>query len=631
MSVADKLRTRLTDLITAVEAAPHEHAARISQVAPVHRPGAVNLVRYMALRSHDAVQVQEGLSSLGATSLSHPEPAVLERLHAAHNVLDAFESAPLSYPMQPIATAYASADDILESNTATLLGPTQEDTHARIMVTLPAEAADDYELVLGFAQAGMELARINCAHDDESVWSRMVDNVHRAAHEVGREILISCDLAGPKVRTGDITPGPAVVRVRVTRKPSGEVIAPATLVVHAPGADPSATIAAATSPLAQRPVVPLLVDAAWLNNLHPGAVATLRDVHGRKRTFLIDAVDSQAQTAVLHGTKNSYIGTKTVLECEGKTTSLSGIAPLEQKLRLAVGDHAILTTDAAPAVVRDEGPTTIGCTAPEAVRALGVGHTVLFDDGSIEATVVETRESAAGEHEAVLEVTRAGIGGTNLAAHKGINLPDTDIPLPSLTAEDLAAFRFVATHCDIAAVSFIRTPDDVAFVLESLEAIAQDVAATDGAEAAERVRNLGIVLKIETIPAYEQLGSLLLEGMRHPKFGIMIARGDLAVELGFEKMVQVPGRIMKVAEAAHIPVIMATQVLENLAKNGLPSRAEITDAGYALRAECVMLNKGPHITEAIQILDRMSRKLGRTRLKNRQKLRQIGSWEHALG
>ena len=219
-----------------------------------------------------------------------------------------------------------------------------------------------------------------------------------------------------------------------------------------------------------------------------------------------------------------------------------------------------------------------------------------FDDGSIEATVIETRKSSAGEHAAVLEVTRAGIGGTNLAAHKGINLPDTDIPLPSLTAEDLAAFRFVATHCDIAAVSFIHTPED-------------------GAEAAERVRNLGIVLKIETIPAYEQLGSILLEGMRHPKYGIMIAHGDLAVELSFEKMVQVPGRIMKVAEAAHIPVIMATQVLENLAKNGLPSGAEITDAGYALRAECVMLNKGPHIAEAIQILDRMSRKLGRTRLK----------------
>jgi len=106
----------------------------------------------------------------------------------------------------------------------------------------------------------------------------------------------------------------------------------------------------------------------------------------------------------------------------------------------------------------------------------------------------------------------------------------------------------------------------------------------------------------------------------------MIARGDLAVELGFERMAEVPRLIAQMAEAAHVPTITATQVLENLAKSGLPSRAEITDAGYALRSEAVMLNKGPHITDAIRILETLSKKLGRSQRKNRQLLRRIGSW-----
>lgn len=616
-----RLRPLLDSLTTRVETASAEYAEQIAKVAPNHRPGAVNLVRYMALRSQDAVELQEGLSALGATSLSHPEPAVLERLHAARNVLDAFDGQAPTYPMQAIASAYATADDLLDANTQALLGPTQEGTHARIMVTLPTEAAEDYELVLDFARAGMELARINCAHDGEAAWEKMVEHVHRAAEEVGREILISCDIAGPKVRTGAIEPGPQVVRVRGERTAAGELLTHPTLVLYdASRAEQAQEVAEGASASAARPAVPLEVDAEWLAEVEPGSEVHFAEARGRSRTFSVESVEEGV--AVLRGERNCYLAEGTVLSHGTSTTQVRGVPALEQKIRLHRGDELVLSTSQEPARIAEGEVTTIGCTIPEVVTALEVGHAVIFDDGAISGHVTEVRTQGK-EHEAVITVEHAGPNGTNLAAYKGINLPETDIPLPSLTEEDIAALRFVATHCDIAAVSFIRTPDDVSFLLSTIEEIASE---QDSAELAQRVRELGIVLKIETVPAYEQLGTVLLEGMRHEKFGIMIARGDLAVELGFERMVQVPGRIMKLAEAAHIPVIMATQVLETLAKTGLPSRAEITDAGYALRAECVMLNKGPHITEAIQILDRMSRKLGRSRLKNRQMLRQVGSW-----
>lgn len=287
------LRPLLDSLTTRVENAAAVHTKQIAQVAPTHRPGAVNLVRYMALRSQDAVELQEGLSALGATSLSHPEPAVLERLHAARNVLDAFDGQAPTYPMQAIASAYAAADDLLDANTQALLGPTQEGTHARIMVTLPTEAAEDYELVLDFARAGMELARINCAHDGEAAWEKMVEHVHRAAAEVGREILISCDIAGPKVRTGAIEPGPRVVRVRGERSAAGELLAHPTLVLYdVSRANEAQEVAKGASASVARPAIAVEVDGAWLAEVEPGSEVHFAEARGRSRTFTVESVEN---------------------------------------------------------------------------------------------------------------------------------------------------------------------------------------------------------------------------------------------------------------------------------------------------------------------------------------------------
>ena len=83
----------------------------------------------------------------------------------------------------------------------------------------------------------------------------------------------------------------------------------------------------------------------------------------------------------------------------------------------------------------------------------------------------------------------------------------------------------------------------------------------------------------------------------------MIARGDLAIEVGWKNIAWIQEEILSICQAGHVPDIWATQVLETLAKKGIPSRAEITDAAMAQRAECVMLNKGPYILDAIKLLD----------------------------
>ena len=100
-------------------------------------------------------------------------------------------------------------------------------------------------------------------------------------------------------------------------------------------------------------------------------------------------------------------------------------------------------------------------------------------------------------------------------------------------------------------------------------------------------------------------------------FGVMIARGDLAVEIGFERLVEVQEEILWICEAAHVPVIWATQVLENLHKSGLASRAEVTDAGRAALAECIMINKGPHTLEVLRTLKDITQRSAGFRIKNR--------------
>jgi pyruvate kinase len=109
----------------------------------------------------------------------------------------------------------------------------------------------------------------------------------------------------------------------------------------------------------------------------------------------------------------------------------------------------------------------------------------------------------------------------------------------------------------------------------------------------------------------------------------MIARGDLAVECGFERLAEVQEEILWACEAAHLPVIWATQVLETEARTGRPSRAEVTDAAMGVRADCVMLNKGPHIVQAMRSLDDILRRMQQHQAKKRSLLRALKSWSRS--
>lgn len=246
---------------------------------------------------------------------------------------------------------------------------------------------------------------------------------------------------------------------------------------------------------------------------------------------------------------------------------------------------------------------TTASDAMDGVLDATTGERILFDDGKLPGIVRQVSAEAihveiAGREEETL-----------LRADKGINLPDTDLALDSLTKTDLEILDFVVQHADAVAYSFVRTADDVA-------RLQRELLLRNG-------EHLGIILKIETVRAFEELPALLLQAFKSSVAGVMIARGDLAVECGWERLAEVQEEILWMCEAAHVPVIWATQVLETLAKEGRPSRAEITDAAMAERAECVMLNKGPFIVEAVRLLNDILNRMAGHQSKKRPMLRKL--------
>ena len=259
------------------------------------------------------------------------------------------------------------------------------------------------------------------------------------------------------------------------------------------------------------------------------------------------------------------------------------------------------TCDARGRVV---SPATISCTLPDMFGDVRPNERIWFDDGKIGGII-----EAAGAAELRVRITTARSDGEKLRADKGINLPDSRLRTPALTDKDIADLAFVVQHADLVGLSFVRTPSDVRELQMQLQRL--------------DAPRLGIVLKIETTTAFEQLPSLLLTAMRSERVGVMIARGDLAVECGYERLAEVQEEVLWFSEAAHVPVIWATQVLETLAKTGVPSRAEITDAAMGERAECVMLNKGPHLNEAVRVLEDILQRMEAHQSKKSARLRRL--------
>jgi pyruvate kinase len=590
----ERVRTSLLELERSVDLAPFGS----------QRESARNLLHYLAFRRFDLRREQARLAHWGLSSLGRSESHVLYNLEAVLGWLDRLLNRPDESLPVPVGPDPERGRRILNRNARTLLGPPQAGRRVRIMVTMPTEAATDFWLVRELIKGGTDCVRINCAHDGPSEWSGMVGHVRRAERVLGKRCTIEMDLPGPKIRTGAIRPGPPVVKIRPKRDPMGRVTAPAPVwLIPAPVTRPTPAGGVA-----------LVLPPDWLGRRRLREQVELVDARQARRRFRI--VERTGEGWRAEARKTTYVATGTILVGtaeDGKEdpAPVGPVPPVELRIRLRIGDKLVLTARQDPgedaqrdAHGRVRAPAHIACTFPEALRLVRRGESVWLDDGRF-GSVVRSANAAR----LVLEITHAPSGGTWLGADKGINLPDTELNLPPIPPSDLDTLRFIARNADLVGYSFVHSAGDLVRLRTELARLGRP--------------KMGIVLKIETGRAFEELPGILLGALQQPPMGVMIARGDLAVEVGFDRLAEVQEEILWLSEAAHLPTIWATQVLEGLAKSGIPSRAEVTDAAMGERAECVMLNKGPHVVEAVRALDSILRRMQSHQAKKTAMLRHL--------
>jgi pyruvate kinase len=582
-----------------------------------------NLFCYLALRKQNISDLQLRLAEEGLSSLGTLESHVLVGIE---RVLKHFAiPAPPTNASGLCKINSYEGSTLLTERSELLLGPVGKGRSTRIMVTLDSSDIYQNELMQHLLENGMDLARINCAHNTEREWKLIIETLRGAEEQLvlkgkrisGSKCTILMDLAGPKIRTGPMKHKVRSIQISAPKDIYGRPVSFSEGYLDTEASQTEVLLTVDGSP-SNFVIAISKTNYGGLGSLKIGQKIIFKDARD-ERSHTITVLERTGPTRVRIGIEDTaFLNEGTKLECQiddadqddkcSFTVGAIKAQPIElnveagNKLRLykdtrlghASGSDSWDDDDSGGDGDGDDAPAAISCTHPEILDHVRVGHRVFIDDGKIEAIVSSSNEAYL-ELEIISPKGRTG----KIKSNKGINFPDSAIGLPALTTKDIKDLDFVSKYANIVGLSFVHGPQDIYDLHRALSKLGR--------------ADFGIIAKIETSDSVHNLGMTLIAGLELPKFAILIARGDLAVEVGFENLAYIQEDILCLCEAAHIPVILATQILESLAESGLRSRAEIADAIMGQRAECVMLNNGPHIIEAIEILSRLLGKEERLR------------------
>lgn len=588
--IVQHLIPALENLREAALALAQQHREVLTRIPRSQQESARNLLHYLSLRQHDIRQLQHELAELGLSRLGRVESHTVGSINVVLNALKALAGLPYSEDTSN-EPEIRQGRGRLEDHTKAIFGAAAPASPTRIMVTMPSEAATDPALIHGLLASGMQVMRISCAHDDIDAWLSMIGHLRRAEKLLGKSCQVFADLAGQKLCTGAIKSLGHLVEFKVKRDSWGREIAPA-FVWLTPASQPE------TPRLTVDAVLP--IEDSVLALAHANDTLDVDDTRGSRRHLILIERNGNSWLAKCH--RHAFIddSARCKLYRQENLIAEGALGELPEVLlpiTLKIGDTLQLVKSnklGRPAIKDDNGrllqPARIPCSQDSVFCSVEFGQPIWFDDGKIGGTIKAV-------HPDVIEIliNHAAPQGSKLYAERTIRLPETKLPISGLTDTDSQHLQALVGYIDIVGLSFVRNERDVRFLHQKL----QDLNAT----------HLGCVLKIETRQGFEHLPDILLAGMQHPPLAVMVAHGDLAVEVGFERLSEVQDEILCLCEAAHVPMIWATQVLENMTKRGVPSRAEVSDAALAIRAECVMLNKGAHVIPAIEFLQGMLQRM----------------------
>lgn len=584
---ADALRASLTALVRIVEEEEAAQRGKIDAVLPKHRLSAANLAHYIGLRRQDIHRLQLDLAALGLSSLGRSEGHVRDTLLRLCAWLKGERDDAMAAEADD-RLDWARAERILHANTRALFGSRPRDRHVYIMVTAPKAEQATGAWADEVLKAGADLLRINGAHESPQEWAAIAATFKSRAFALGKSGRIVVDLPGPKLRVEIRQPGSAVLHLKRAKDRLGRTVAPA-----------AARLVAEYQGGAQIPV-----PDHWLPQLQPGDRIGMTDPAGREREIVVEGPAENGVPArcerslyLTPGLALAWRRGDAVLG-EGRVGMLPG---LPGELRLDTGDAFLVNENGQS---DDPCVPALAFPDPKLLAQVRTGERVVLDDGRIVAIAEAARPGGL-----LCRVQRAVKAPTRLRSGKGIAFPDSELVLGQLGPQDEIALGFALEHADGVNVSFVSSAEDVALVGQRLRKGGKP--------------GFGMTLKLETRGAMHNLPGILFEALKYDPVGIMIARGDLAVELSFERLAEMQEELLWFGEACHLPVIWATEVLDTVAHTGMPTRAEITDAAMSMRAECVMLNRGPFLPMATRMLADIIGKMEAHQYKKRSLFRQL--------
>jgi pyruvate kinase len=576
------LRRRVQLVVDAIHREATEYRRQIEAALPGQRRSARNLAHYIGLRKQGVRQLQLDLAALGLSSLGRSEGHVYDTLLRLVGWLKMPDSGRYVQDGTDMLDTN-TAEAILHENTHALFGPRPVDRHVYVMVTAPEADEVTREWADKVLRAGANVLRINAAHESPEAWGRSVEVVRARAAALGRRVKVFVDLPGPKLRAEIRRTQAAVLHFLRHKDRQGKTIAP-TSVWFVPR-------------FREQPQVP--IPDEWFGRLRADDRLRIQDAGGRERELVIR--EASAEGARAECNLSLFITPGLALEWRRGHRLLGrgriGAIPREPCDVLLNRDDRFILNESGRAKRAGRMPV-LRCPEPGVLKQVKRGERLVLDDGRIVAVVEST-----GAGGMVCRVTMTSKSPARLGSHKGLAFPDSHVTLSALGLEDELALKFALAHADGVDVSFVNSRHDVDRIVERLR--------TEGSP------GFGLVLKLETQGAIRNLPDILFAALRYRPTGLMIARGDLAVEASFEQLAQLQEDILGFGEACHLPVIWATQVLDNLAHSGVPTRAEVTDAAMSMRAECVMLNKGPFVAEATRMLARIIRDMEPRQYKKR--------------
>lgn len=482
---------------------------------------------------------------------------------------------------------------------------TNKNLTPEIMVTLDSSLLVNPPTIKDFLLNGMTIARINCAYGDWHDWKELIKVIRQVEKELELsgfnlpKCKIYMDLAGPKIRVGPIQKITYPFKIKIKKDRFGKPLhIKKGLLQHAE-----------TQLDEQTPhfdfILPIHID----NDMEPfqiGDTLHFFDAQNKKRWFTIVGIKSYGYEVIIDQTSYILEGSKIIHLPSNEECYVGKLEKSPADIYVKSGDRLkiSLSKDSIGIPATSHQIAEINISHPDAFKMVKYGDNIYIDDGKIHGVVAEIHDASI-----IVDVLTPKVN-KKIKENKGVNLPDATIRLPALTKKDIHDLKFVLQYADMVGLSFIHHPDD----LKKLRSLIPSDSSS----------SLTVVAKIETKEAINQFSKILLEGLHFPKFAVMLARGDLAIEVGFEKLSIIQQEMLAMCKAAHTPIILATQVLDSLAKKGVNSRAELADIVLGSSFDCVMLNKGPYVAEAVDFLNETLRFIVKTHAYNQTIVRKQG-------